>query len=137
MSETRKCSSLVVKEERPATRRPARPILGLTRWDPGMSVARERRDLAAEPEPSDDGSVARVVLLDQVGKKTTALADELEEAASRMVVLGKAPKMLGQPLDPLGQERDLDLRRTGVTVLGGVPGDDLLLLLPRERHSVL
>src|SRR4051794_27057591 len=61
--------------------------------------------LAAEAEPSDDGAVARVVLLDQIRKKTTALADELEEAASRMVVLGKAPEMLGQPLDPLRQER--------------------------------
>src|SRR5438093_1261909 len=102
-----------------------------------MTGAADGGSLAAEPEPSDDGAVARVVLLDQIGKKATALADELEEAASRMVVLGKAPEMLGQPLDPLGEERDLDLRRAGVTVLGGVPGDDLLLCFPRERHSVL
>src|SRR5881409_3487477 len=102
-----------------------------------MTGAADGGSLAAEPEPSDDGAVARVVLLDQVGKKATALADELEEAASRMVVLGKAAEMLGQPLDPLRQERDLDLRRPGVTILGGKPGDDLLLLLPSERHSVL
>src|SRR5712691_721299 len=96
-----------------------------------------RRNLAAEPEPCDDGAVARVVLLDQIRKKATALADELEEAATRMVVLRKASEMLGQALDPLRQERDLDLRRSGVTFLGGKPGQDLLLCFPRERHTVL
>src|SRR6476620_9774250 len=93
--------------------------------------------LAAQSEPSDDGPVSRVVLLDQIGKKATTLADELEEAATRMVVLGEATEMVGQAPDPLGQERDLDLRRPGVTFLGGIPGHDLLLLFPRERHSFL
>src|SRR5688572_23438238 len=93
--------------------------------------------LAAQSEPSDDGPIARAVLLHQVGEKAAALADELEEAAARMVVLGEAPKMPGELLDPLGEERDLDFGRTGVTFLGGEPGHDLLLLFPRERHSVL
>jgi hypothetical protein len=42
-----------------------------------------------------------------------------------------------QVRDPLREERDLDFGRTGVTFLGGIPGDELLLLFPRERHSVL
>ena len=102
--------------------------------DPGSTVAAR---LAAESEPSDDGAVARVVLLHEVGEKATALADELEEAAARMVVLGEAPEMPRQILDPLGEERDLDFRLAGVAVLDGKPRDDLLLLFPRERHSVL
>src|SRR6266850_4130710 len=102
-----------------------------------MSRGSRAVTLAAEAEPSDDGSVARVVLLDQIRKKATSLADELEEAASRVIVLGEAAEMLGQALDPLRQERDLDFRRSGVTFLGGKPGDDLLLLDRRERHSVL
>src|SRR5204863_1984000 len=93
--------------------------------------------LAAEPEPSDDGAVTRVVLLDQVSKKASTLADELEEAASRMAVLGEAGEMAIEAPDPLRQECDLDLWRTGVTFIGGIPGDDLLLLFPRERHSFL
>jgi hypothetical protein len=64
--------------------------------------------LAAEPELSDDSSIARVVLLDQIGKKATALADELEEAAARMAVLWKATEVPVQSPDPLGEERDLD-----------------------------
>jgi hypothetical protein len=79
----------------------------------------ERRRLAAESEPSDDDPVARAVLLHQVGEKAAALADELEEAATRMIVLGEALEMPGQLLDPLRQERDLDFRRSGVTLLRG------------------
>src|SRR6476660_5285079 len=107
------------------------------RQDPGLCRGPGLRRLAAESESSDDDAVARAVLLHQVGEKAAALADELEEAATRMVVLGKALEMPGQLLDPLGQERDLDFRRSGVTFLGGKPGDDLLLLFPRERHSFL
>src|SRR6185503_17164353 len=106
------------------------------RLDPGCPGSRAAT-LAAESEPSDDGAVTRVVLLDQIGKKATTLADELEEAATRMVVLGEAAEMVGQAPDSLRQERDLDLRRPGVTFLGGIPGHDLLLLFPRERHSFL
>jgi len=104
---------------------------------PRASPRSEAASLAAKPEPSDDGPVARAVLLHQIREKAAALADELEEAAARMIVFGEASKMRRQLLDPLGDERDLDLRRPRVTVLGGIPGDDLLLLLPRERHSVL
>src|SRR6266536_2138440 len=97
----------------------------------------EGRRLAAESESSNDDPVTRAVLLHQVGKKAAARADELEEAATRMVILGKALEMRVQLLDSLGQERDLDLGRPGVTFLGGIPGDDLLLFFPRERHSFL
>ena len=108
-----------------------------TRVDPGLHRGPGAATLAAKSESSDDGPVARAVLLHQVGEKAAALADELEEAAARMIVLGEASEMPGQLLDPLRQERDLDFRRSGVTFLGGIPGDDLLLLFPRERHSFL
>src|SRR5260370_12066201 len=41
---------------------------------------------------------------------------------------------LGKVLDPPGQQRDLDLRRAGVTLTGRVPGDDLFLHGGLERH---
>src|SRR4029079_4640588 len=77
-----------------------------TRATPGSGCVA----LAAKSEPCDHGAVARIVLLDQIGKKAAALADELEETAARMIVLRKAPEMLRQALDPLRQERDLDFR---------------------------
>src|SRR4029077_1429730 len=101
------------------------------------SRAPERARLAAEAEPSDDGAVARVVLLHEVSEKATALADELEEAAARMIILREAPEMVRQPLDPLREERDLDLRRAGIAILDGVWGNVLLLRFRRDRHSAL
>src|SRR3954470_7103061 len=104
---------------------------------PVCAGVRMLRRLAAESESSDDDTLARAVLLHQIREKAAALADELEETAARMIVLGEATEMAGQFLDPLGEERDLDFRGPGVTFLGGKPGDDLLLLFPRERHSFL
>src|SRR4051794_27272935 len=98
---------------------------------------RRRRGLAAKAQRADNGPVARGVLLHEVREKAPALAHELEEAAARMVVLGEASEVLRQIPDPLRQERDLDLGRSRVAVLDGVLRDDLLLLLPRERHSIL
>ncbi len=46
-------------------------------------------------------------------------------------------EVLGEVLDPLAQQRDLDLRRTGVTLVGGVLSDDGLLHVSSEGHVVL
>ena len=81
-----------------------RQVGRLGRWAPDATRTpvcagvRMRRRLAAESEPSDDGAVARVVLLHQVREKAAALADELEEAAARMIVLGEALEMAVSPL---------------------------------------
>ena len=54
--------------------------------------------LAAQSEPCDDGAIAGVVLLDQIGKKAPSLSDELEEAAAGLVVLRKASQVLRSSL---------------------------------------
>src|SRR5690242_17038961 len=43
-------------------------------------------------------------------------------------------EVLGEIVDPPRQQSDLDLRRTGVTLIGRVPGDDLLLDCCVQRH---
>jgi hypothetical protein len=43
-------------------------------------------------------------------------------------------EVLGQVVDPAGQQRNLDFRRTGVTLTGCVLRDDLLLDGDFERH---
>src|SRR5438552_11508001 len=82
--------------------------------------------LAAKSEPSDDGPITRVVLLDEIRQKSTALAHELEEAATRVVVLREAAQVIREALDPLCQERDLHFRRTGVAIIDCVALDQLL-----------
>jgi polyribonucleotide nucleotidyltransferase len=75
----------------------------------GEFVINPTFDQVEESEPSDDGPVARAVLLHEIREKAAALADELEEAAARMVVLREASEVPRQALDPLREERDLDL----------------------------
>ena len=93
--------------------------------------------LAAQPEPADDGAVAVVVVAHQVRKQASTLSDELEKSASRVVVLGKATQMLSQSTDTLGQQSDLDFRRSRVTFVHGVIDNDAFLGFPRQRHPAL
>ena len=51
-----------------------------------------------------------------------------------MVVLGVALEVLGQVPDPLGQDRDLNFRRTGVAFGAGVILDEFLAAFRSDRH---
>src|SRR5205823_6438257 len=84
-------------------------------------------ELAAQAELLDEGSIALEVVLLQVIQEAAALAYELEQPTSRVVVVLVGAQMLGQVVDPLRQHRDLDLRRTGVGLVAAVLRDDLLL----------
>src|SRR5262249_47519316 len=74
-----------------------------------------------------------VLALDVI-EKLAALAHHLEQAATRVVVLLVRLEMLGQAIDPLGQDGDLDFRRAGVVAFGGVVFDDLGFRLDGQRH---
>src|ERR1035437_806564 len=100
-------------------------------------LATRRVRLAAQSEPCDDGAIASVVLLDQVSKKAASLSDELEEAAAGVVVLREGLEVLRKLLDPFGQERNLHLCGARVAFLGGILRNNLVLCLPRERHTIL
>ena len=61
--------------------------------------------------------------------------DEQQQSASRVVIVLVQLEMFGQIGDPLGQQRDLSLRRTGVGVVQTVLAEDFLLLFGSERHE--
>ena len=44
-----------------------------------------------------------------------------------MIVLGVALEMIGEVVDALGEDRDLDFGRTGVVLVAGVVANDFLL----------
>src|SRR5687767_9403819 len=93
--------------------------------------------LAAQSQAADDGAIASVVLAHQVRKKPPSLADELEQATTRVIVLGEGTQMLGQSLDALRQERYLDLRRACVCLRSGIFSHDPFLGFPRQGHPFL
>src|SRR5207253_6104598 len=90
--------------------------------------------LAADAEPLPDRAVAVDVLLGQVFQQPAAAADQQQQPATAVVVVLVHLQVLGQVIDPPGQQRDLDLRRTGVTLTGRVLRQDLFLGGGVERH---
>eukprot|EP00968_Pinguiococcus_pyrenoidosus_P005513 scaffold358_cov256-Pinguiococcus_pyrenoidosus.AAC.24 len=71
------------------------------------------------------------LLLGEVVQQALALADQRDEAPARVVVLGMAPGVLRQVLDPLGHGRHLKLRRAAVRLVPLVLARGL-----RHRHLV-
>ena len=82
--------------------------------------------LAAQSELLDEHAVALHVLLAEVAELPTSPADELEQPATRVVVVRVLTEMVRESPDALGQERDLDLGGAGVSLVGLVFVDDLL-----------
>src|SRR6185312_2517014 len=92
-------------------------------------------ELAAQAELLDEGAVALEIVLLQVVQKATATADELQQPATRVVVVAVRAQMLGQLVDPPGEHRDLHLRRAGVGLAAAVLRDQFLLGFLREGHE--
>src|SRR4029079_2594137 len=92
------------------------------------------RRLAPQAELLDQGPIAGVVLALQVPEVPAALADQLEQAAPRAVVLLVDFDVLDELVDAGRDQRDLHLGRPGVTLVGRRPLDDLGFFLFGQRH---
>src|SRR3989442_14440624 len=71
----------------------------------------------SQTESPDDFLVSLRASAVQVGEQPSALPDHAEQPAAACVVVAGGAQMFGGMLDPLGQERDLDLRRAGGLVV--------------------
>ncbi|MEA2515731.1 MAG: hypothetical protein QOJ59_5220 [Thermomicrobiales bacterium] len=102
----------------------------------GQRLARfVRRCLLPETETSDRDAIPIHVLTAQVGKQSAPSTDHLQQPAPRVVVVPVCPQMIGQSVDALGQQRDLDLGRTGVGLVHPKVADDGLFLNLFQRHA--
>ena len=90
--------------------------------------------LAAETQLTNQRLVAHVILVLQVTKKTTTLAYELKQPATRVVILLVSPKVIREELDARCEERNLNLRGTGVAFLASELLDNFRLIGSCERH---
>src|SRR6516162_7809652 len=116
--------------------RPWRSGPGATGCQCGYSVflLRPGPGSAADAETLPNRTVTGDVLLGQVLQQPPAAADQQQQPAAAVVVVLVHLQVLGQVVDPPGQQRDLDLRRTGVTLTGRVLRQDLFLDGGVERH---
>jgi len=85
--------------------------------------------LLSQVQLLDDGTVAVDVYLLEVTEEITSVTDHLEQTAAAVVVLHVGLQVLGQAVDAVGQNGNLNLGRTGVTLVDGVLSNDSLLFL--------
>jgi hypothetical protein len=92
-------------------------------------------ELATKTEPFDQAPVALDVGLGQVVEQPAALPDQQQQAAPAVVVVLVPLEMFGEVGDATGEHGDLNFRRAGVTLAGGVLSHDLLLGGGIKRHG--
>src|SRR3954451_18919513 len=90
--------------------------------------------LAADAEFLDQRPVAALVLALEIVEERAALRHELQETATRVVILHVRLEMPGQVVDALGQDGDLPLGRAGVAGLLREFLQERGLALGRNRH---
>src|SRR5690606_19312602 len=79
--------------------------------------------------------IAPFVMDLHIVQEAAALVDHLQKPTARMIVFAVSLEMIGQVVDALGKDRDLDFGRTGVAGLGAIFLDELLLAFGSNRHS--
>ena len=102
-----------------------RPMKRTEAHDSHESQASAR--LSAQTQPLDQRLAAPYVLALEIVQQSPALAYDLEETAPGVVILLVGLEMVGQLVDPCGQQRHLNFGRPGVSFARPVFLDDLLL----------
>ena len=99
-------------------------------------AAAEKSELSAEAKALDEFTVALDVDIRQVAEQTTTLTHEKQQTTTRVVVVLVSLEVLGQVFDALGENRNLNLGRTGVTLVSCILFDDVILDSKIKCHSV-
>lgn len=91
--------------------------------------------LLSQAETGDGQPVSLNVLVAEVRQEPPSPPDQLKKAASRVMIMPMRPEVVGEAIDPFGQEGDLDLRRPRIGVVDPEIGDDVVFLCPLQRHT--
>src|SRR5262245_637877 len=92
--------------------------------------------LLADVQPLDQVRVALGVFGFEVVEQPAAPADEHQQPATRVVILGVRLEMFRQVIDALAENRDLYFGGSGVCVVGLVTANQLGLAGFRQRNRV-
>jgi len=103
------------------------PISNPLRGGPARAVGVGSRPSPPEPELGDDRPVPVDVGPLQIVQQPPPLADQLEQPAPRVVVMGVRFQMVGEVIDPFAEDCDLDLGRSGVLLTEAIGVDDARL----------
>ena len=100
-----------------------------------MAVGATIRDRRRSEQLGDDGAVPLDVHLLEVAEEVAPMSYHLQKSPAAVVILHVGSQMLGQGVDAVGQDSDLDFRRAGVTLMDGVLRDDSLLFCYGHGNS--
>jgi len=93
--------------------------------------------LAAQAEPLQNCAIAGDVSVAQVAQVAPTLADEAKQATTSFEVVLVASQVVGQVLDPVGEQRDLNLGRACVALGLLELVDDLAFALGRLHREIV
>src|SRR5207237_7961649 len=117
--------------------RPARsaPAMGpRVWWGSGPVLRRCRPPSTADAQLVDYRPIALGLLSLDVLEKPPPFPDQHQQAPARVVILRMRLEVLGEPIDALGQERDLHLRGPRVPLVSLELLDQALLADEGKRH---
>jgi hypothetical protein len=104
------------------------PISNPFRWAPGgRSHGRNLGARRSPPQPQlgDQGPIALDILALEIAQQPAPLAHQLEQSAPRVLIVLVVFQVVGEMVDPLREDGDLNFRRPGVLLAASVVGDYL------------
>ena len=90
--------------------------------------------LFADTETTNQLGVTGHILGLHVVQEAPALADQLQQPATRVMILRVRLEVLGEIADAFAENSDLNFWRAGIGVVGAVRGDELGLTIFIECH---
>ena len=91
--------------------------------------------LLTDAEFGDDRTVPLDIGFLQIVEQAAAMTDHLQKTAAAVMILRVLFEMLVEGVDPVGQDRDLDLGRSGVALMDGILFDDVRLFFLEKSHG--
>ena len=101
------------------------------------TLQRAARTSAPQAEALNQLLISRRVLPAQVIEQAAPLAHDLEQPPARVVIFLVGFEMIRETVDPLGEQRNLNFGRTGITFMGAVRVDDGALGLGAQQRELL
>jgi len=80
------------------------------RWNRSSRILVSDPSLAPQAELGDEASISLYVFSTEIIEQSPALADHEQQTTTTVVVVLVVTKVFGEMVDPLGEQRHLDLR---------------------------